>query len=56
MPEANIPQKVREYLKKKFPRSPIMKMERHGLKYEVELDNGVEIKFDKNLNVKEIDH
>lgn len=56
MPEAIIPQKVREYLKKKFPRSPIRKMERHGLKYEVELDNGVEIKFDKNLNVKEIDH
>ena len=47
---------IREYLKKTFPRSPIRKMERHGLKYEVELDNGVEIKFDKNLNVKEIDH
>lgn len=42
-----LPKPVIEYIAKKYPRRAIMKIEKEGNNYEVELSNSVELIFDK---------
>lgn len=54
LPLALYPVKVREYLKRNFARQNVIKIERDRHGYEVKLENGLEIKFDRNQNVRKV--
>lgn len=46
VPPAFIPAKIRMYMKTEFPNVKVTKIERDKRGYELELDNGLEAKFD----------
>lgn len=56
VPAEIIPQPIKEYVKKKFPEQKILQIERDKKTYEIELNNKLEIKFDKKFNVIELDN
>lgn len=55
IPTGFIPAKVLNYVKRSFPNTKITKIERDRSEIEVKLNNGLEVKFDKNGNFKKID-
>lgn len=56
VPMAIIPSQIRDYVAEKYPGAIIVKISRDRRDYEVDLSNGVELKFDaKRLNVIHID-
>lgn len=55
VPSALVPQAVGVYLKSHYPRAKVMEMDKGTNKCEVKLSNGLEITFDNNYNVIEID-
>lgn len=55
VPEAIVPARIRDYVAKSFAGQTIRKIERNKYTWEVELMNGLEIKFDKNFQVIDID-
>ena len=56
VPLAVIPTQIKSYVSKQYPNAKVLKIELTDRKgYEVELNNGIEIKFDKNFKVIEID-
>ena len=55
VPAAVVPEGIRQYVAKQYPDARILKIEKERKGYEVELSNGWDIKFDRSLNVREID-
>lgn len=55
VPEAIIPEAIKNYLKQKFPQQKVIKIERDKKKYEIKLGNKLEVKFDKKFNVIGLD-
>lgn len=55
IPTGFIPAKISNYVKRSFPNTKITKIERDRKEIEVKLNNGLELKFDKNGNFKKID-
>ena len=55
IPTGFIPAKISNYVKRSFPNTTITKIERDRKEIEVKLNNGLELKFDKNGNFKKID-
>ena len=55
VPEAVIPSNIMSYLKVKFPNNKVIKIEQERKKYEIKLDHGIEIEFDKNGKLIKID-
>ncbi len=55
VPEAIVPAQIRDYVAKSFAGQTIRKIERNKYTWEAELMNGLEIKFDKNFQVIDID-
>ncbi len=55
IPSAAVPAAIAEYVKKNFPDAKILKIERERRDYEVKLSNKLELTFDKNLKIKNID-
>jgi len=55
VPSAIIPAAIQNYVKKQYPNTKILKIEKDNRSYEVKLSNGWEVKFDKNFNVIDID-
>ena len=56
VPEAVVPQFIKEYVQKQYPSAKILKLELTDRKgYDVELSNDVDIEFDKKFNVIDID-
>lgn len=56
VPQAIIPMAIQQYLAKNYPDAKILKIEKTDRKgYEVDLNNGFDIEFDKKLNVIEFD-
>lgn len=55
VPKSLIPQGIRNYLKHHYTNTTVKEIERYGSKHEVRLSNGLEITFDKNFQVIEID-
>ena len=56
VPQAVIPVVIQQYLAKEYPTAKVLKIEltdRRG--YEVELNNGFEVKFDKKMRVIDVD-
>lgn len=48
VPENVLPKRIREHVKANHPDSYVIKIERGWRKYEVKLDNRMELEFDKN--------
>ncbi len=55
VPSAIIPNKIKTYVKKNFPETIIVSIEKNTTNYEIELNDGIEIKFDRLGNFKSID-
>lgn len=56
VPSSVVPKPIRSYLKNYYPKTKMVEIERSSKgKYEVKLDNGLEIKFDKDFRVTDID-
>ncbi len=56
LPQEVIPQKISSYVKTNYPDSKIIKIEKKSRnRYEIELANGLELEFDANFNVTNID-
>lgn len=50
-----VPQKIRENVASRWPDARFRKIERYRQGYEVELSNGLELKYNKNFKLAEID-
>ena len=55
VPLALIPQEIRQSVKERFPMQTIVKIERDAKKYEVELDNEIELKYNLKFQLIDID-
>lgn len=56
IPAAIVPKQITDYVaKSNFPSQEIRKIERNAYTWEIELTNGLEIKFDRNFRVIDID-
>jgi len=55
VPAAIVPMQIADYVKKSFAGESIRKIDRDKYTWEVELSNGLEIKFDRNFQVIDID-
>lgn len=55
VPAALVPQGIRDYMKRNYSDTSIKEIEKSGSKYEVTLSNGLEITFNKFLEVTDID-
>lgn len=55
VPSAFIPAPVRTQVTDMFPGETITKIEKDSRNYEVELSNGVELRFDKKFQLREVD-
>lgn len=56
VPEALVPKAIRSYLKSHYPRTKVMEIEKKSNKCEVKLSSGLEITFDSNYKVIDIDN
>lgn len=56
VPEGIVPQPIRDFVQKNNQGQKIVKIERDRRDYEIELGNGLEIKFDLKFNVIGYDH
>lgn len=55
VPAAIVPVQIADYVKKSFAGESIRKIDRDKYTWEVELSNGLEIKFERNFQVIDID-
>ena len=55
VPEALVPEQIKAYAKKAFPAAKIIKLDRDRRGYDMKLNNGMEVEFDKKFKVVEID-
>ena len=55
VPAGIVPSTIMVYLKEKFPNGKVIKIERDKRGYEVKMDNGLELDFDKNGKFLKID-
>ena len=55
VPASAIPNAISSYVRKHFPEEKILKIERERNGYEVKLTNKLELTFDKNFNIRNID-
>lgn len=55
IPLSLVPDKILQYVRRSFPKTDIIKLERNKKKYEVAISNGLELEFDKNGKFIKID-
>ena len=55
VPAGLVPQPIAQYVKQHYPETTIRHIERHRKGVEVDLSNGLEIEFDKQYRVRDID-
>ena len=55
VPTALIPEQIKTNVKATFPAATIIKLDRDRRGYDVKLNNGMEIEFDKNFRVVDLD-
>lgn len=55
VPDALVPAAIAAFVKKNYPQTTILKLERDRRTYEVELSNRLELKFDKSFRLIDID-
>ena len=55
VPATLVPEQITAYVNANFPNATIKKLEKKYMGWEIELNNGLELKFNKNFKVVEID-
>lgn len=55
LPVSIVPQPIVEFVQQRFAGAKITKIERDNGSYEVDLEGGVDLKFDKNFSCTEVD-
>lgn len=55
VPAAIVPQAIREQVGRQFPAARIERIDRGRRGFDVDLNNGLELKFDRHFNLVEID-
>ena len=56
VPTALVPEQINAYIKKNYPGKSVVKIERHRSVYEVKISNGMEIEFNRNFQVIDVDY
>ena len=56
VPTEAIPEQISAYLSQNYPGKSVIKLERHRSVYEVKLNNGMEIEFNRNFQVIDVDY
>lgn len=56
VPAAIVPEQIKTYVQKNYPGKSIIKLDRHRSVYEVKLNNGIEVEFNRNFQVIDIDY
>ena len=56
VPANLVPDQINTYLKKNYPGKSVIKLERHRSVYEVKISNGMEIEFNRNFQVIDVDY
>ncbi len=55
VPAELVPEQITAYVNTNFPGAIIKKLEKKYMGWEIELNNGLEVKFNKNFRVTEVD-
>ena len=55
VPAALVPEQITAYVTTNFPNTIIKKLEKNFRSWEIELNNGLELKFNSNFKIMEID-
>lgn len=55
VPDVIVPPRIREYVAASHPGQKMVKIERSRREYEVKLDNGLDLTFDRSYNLIGID-
>ena len=55
VPQAIIPNNIRQYISKSFPNNQVVQISRSSRKYDVELASGIDLEFDSKGKFKRID-
>ena len=55
VPSAVIPAQIAQYVSQNYPDTQIVKIDRDKRDYEVKITNGLELTFDKQFNLIDID-
>ena len=56
VPNDVLPQQIKTYIQKNYPGKSVVKLDRHRSVYEVKLNNGMEIEFNRNFQVIDVDY
>ena len=56
VPADVVPDQIASYLKQNYPGKAVFKLERHRSVYEVKLNNGLEVEFNRNFQVIDVDY
>lgn len=56
VPTNVVPDQINSYIKQHYPGKSVIKLERHRSVYEVKLNNGMEIEFNRNFQVVDVDY
>ena len=56
VPAAVVPEQIIDYVTKNYPGKSVVKIERHRSVYEVKISNGMEIEFNRNFQVIDVDY
>jgi hypothetical protein len=56
VPTEAVPQQISSYISQNYPGKSIIKIERHRSVYEVKLNNGMELEFNRNFQVIDMDY
>ena len=56
VPADVVPQQIKAYIQKNYPGKSVVKLDRHRSVYEVKLNNGMEIEFNRNFQVIDVDY
>ena len=55
VPSDIIPQQIKDYIQKNYPGKSVVKLDHHRSVYEVKLNNGIEIEFNRSFQVIDVD-
>ena len=56
VPTAAVPAQIASYIQQNYPGKSVIKIERHRSVYEVKLNNGLEVEFNRNFQVIDMDY
>lgn len=55
VPQAIVPDRIAKYVAEKFPGAQILQIEKEDRRYEVELSNNIDLKFNNSFEILDVD-